>query len=206
MKMEPIDRYYKILRVSPFSSFRKVESSYNSLMLRYHPSKPEGRIHKDYFIELVLAFDLIKKIKYSSDPVKTDDEIYLEWSNSDKAFALEKAEEYAKLKFIDFEKEFLPGCFVAIKGFVYLIYFAVALMMIIVPIGEFSLGRLSGRVLFYIMIGESIPFFYAIFRTIIDEEFITRRTWKRLRMKFDLLKLKRRIKLTPTRYKRLRPY
>jgi hypothetical protein len=204
--MEPIDRYYKILRVSPFSSFRKVKSSYDSLMLRYHPSKPEGRIHKEYFIELVLAFDLIKKIKCSTDPFKKTQDIYMDWLNSDRAFALEKAEEYSKLKFTDFEREFLPGCFVVAKGFVYLIYFAVALMVIIVPISEFSLGRLSGKGLFYILIGESIPFFYAIFRTIIDEEFITRRTWRRLGMKFYLVKLKHRIKLTPTRNRRLRPH
>ena len=131
---------------------------------------------------------------------------YSDWLNSDRAFALEKAEEYSKLKFTDFEREFLPGCFIAVKGIVYLIYFAIALMVIIVPIDQFFLGHLSGKGLFYVLIGESIPFFYAIFRTIIDEEFITRRTWKRLRMEFDLLKLKRRIKLTPTRYRRLRPH
>ena len=140
--MEAIDRYYKILRVAPFSSFRKVKSSYNSLMLRYHPSKPEGRSHKDYFIELVLAFDLIKKIRYTTNSSKTNEEIYSDWLNSDRAFALEKAEEYSKLKFTDFEREFLPGCFIAVKGIVYLIYFAIALMVIIVPIDQFFLGHL----------------------------------------------------------------
>ena len=202
--MDDIERYYKVLKVSPHTSFNKIRKSYTSLILKYHPSKPLGRYKKDYFVDLVLSFDLISKINRESiNYKKTISEIYSDWKDSDRAFALEKAEQYSKLKFKDFEKEFLPGCFGIVKGIVYFFYFLIAFFAVAFPINEYYLGHISGFGIFIISFGYTIPLFYGIYKTVEDENFFTRRFWFRLNMRIKLLKLREKNKITPanTQYK-----
>jgi hypothetical protein len=174
--MEEIDKCYKILNVKKSDSFHKVRKSYNILMLKLHPSRPLGRNHRNYYREVVLAFDLLSKLhNYSNDFSRSDSEIYNEWLDMDKSFALEKVDQYSMMKFKDYEKEFLPGCFNTSKAILYFIYLIVAIVAVDIPIEAYKNGEIPGFYLFYLSIGFTIPLIILIYKTIVDEKYITRR-------------------------------
>lgn len=203
--MDELDKCYKILRVSPDTSYKRIRKSYNNLMLKYHPSKPGHRHQSDYFVDLVLSFDLISKIeKYAEDFSKSNVDIYQEWVNLDRAFALMKAEQYIKMKYSDFEKEFLPAFFGLIRRFMYLIYFLAALIAVIFPIIEYNEGNISGWKLFCFSFGLTIPFFIGIYRARKDERFPMNRIWFKWMLKSKLNKLlHKRVTPDDTQYKEL---
>jgi hypothetical protein len=189
--MEEIDKCYEILKVNKSDSFRKIKKSYNSLMLKYHPSRPLGRLNRVYFRDIVLAFDLLAKLnRYSTDFSKSNKELYQEWVDLDKSFALEQVELYAKMRYKDFEREFLPGCFTVIKGLVYFVIFILSIIAIYVPIYFYKEGQFPGVGLFIISAGYTIPLFIVIYKTIVDEKFITRRTFTKIKMIFFKLRLR----------------
>jgi hypothetical protein len=189
--MEEIDKYYKVLKVSPNDSFHKIRMSYNTLMLKFHPSKPLGRFHKEYFKQIVLAYDLLSKLhKYSNDITRSDKEIYEEWIELDMAFALEKVDQYSKMRFKDYEKEFLPGCFKVFKAFAYLLFFIVAIASIDYPIEAYKDGQIPGLYLFIISVGYTIPLFVVVYRTIAEENFVTRRIWDKFKLDLYLFHLR----------------
>jgi hypothetical protein len=195
--MKEIDKCYEILKVKKSDSFRKIKKSYNSLMLKYHPSKPLGRLNRAYFKEIVLAFDLLSKLnKYSTDFSRTTKDLYEEWVDLDMSFALEQVDLYSKMRYRDFEREFLPGCFTVTKEIVYLFIFILAIISIYIPVAVYKQGLLPGIVLFYISIGYTIPLFVVIYRTIYDEKFITRKFYAKIKMIFFLLKLRVQNKLS----------
>jgi hypothetical protein len=164
-------------------------------MLKYHPSRPLGRFNRDYFRELVLAYDLLSKLnKYATDFSRTNKEIYKEWVDLDMAFALEKADQYSKMKFKDFEKEFLPGCFNASKVIAYFAFFILAIAAVAYPIQAYKDGQIPGLFLFYLSVGYTIPLFVVVYRTIVDEKYITRRFWERCKLEFYLFHLRLRKK------------
>lgn len=181
--MEEINNCYKILNVKQSDSFRKIRKSYNTLMLKYHPSRPLGRFNRDHFREIVLAYDLLSKLKkYSNNFSITNKEIYKEWVDLDMGFALEKVDQYSKMKFKDFEKEFLPGCFKASKGIAYFAFFILAIGIVAIPIEAYKNGQIPGLVLFYLSVGYTIPLFIVVYRTIVDEKYITRRFWEKCKL------------------------
>ena len=189
--MEEIDKCYKILKVSPNDSFHKIRRSYNTLMLRFHPSRPLGRFHTNYFKQIVLAYDLLSKLhKYSNDITISDKEIYEEWITQDMAFALEKVDLYSKMRFKDFEKEFLPGCFKISKAIAYFVFFLTAIAAIYYPIQAYEDGQIPGLYLFFISVGYTIPLFIVVYRTIADEKFITRRIWYKFKLELYLFQLR----------------
>jgi curved DNA-binding protein CbpA len=199
--MEEINKCYKILKVRQGDSFRKIRKSYNTLMLKYHPSRPLGRFNRDYFREIVLAYDLLSKLnKYSLDFSKSSKEIYNEWVDLDMAFAIEKVDQYSKMKFKDFEKEFLPGCFNSSKAIAYLAFFILAIAAVAYPISAYKNGQIPGLFLFYLSVGYTIPLFVVVYRTIVDEKYITRRFWDRCKLEFYLFYLRTRKKPSSIEY------
>lgn len=200
--MKEIDKCYQVLRVKQFDNFRKIRKSYNNLMLKYHPSRPLGRFHRDSFRDIVLAFDLLSKLNsYSSDFSKTDEEIYKEWVDLDMPFALEKIDQYSRMNFREFEKEFLPGCFKPMKAIIYLIFLIVAVFAVAYPISAHRNGEIPTIFLLYLSIGFTIPLLILVYKTIIDEKFITRRFWDRFRMRLYLYRVQRRKNsFFPTEY------
>jgi len=181
--MEEINNCYKILNVKQSDSFRKIRKSYNTLMLKYHPSRPLGRFNRAHFREIVLAYDLLSKLnKYSNNFLITNKEIYDEWVDLDMVFALEKVDQYSKMKFKDFEKEFLPGCFKASKGIAYFAFFILSIGIVAIPIEAYKNDQIPGLFLFYLSVGYTIPLFVVVYRTIVDEKFITRRFWDKCKL------------------------
>ena len=166
-------------------------------MLKYHPSRPLGRLHREYFKEIVLAFDLLSKLnKHATDFLRTDQDLYKEWIDLDKSFALEQVDLYSKMSYNDFEKEFLPGCFTISKEVVFLFFFVVATVAMYVPIDAYKGGMLPGVALFYISVGYTIPLFIVIYRIIYDEKFIIRKICVKIKMAFFLLKMRLRKRLS----------
>jgi len=189
--MDEVNICFKILRVEKNAPFRKVRRSYNSLMLKYHPSKPLGRQNKEYFKDIVLAFDLLSKLnRFSSDFSRTTKELYDEWYNYEMSFALEKVEDYSKMNYNVFEKEFLPGCFKITKAVIYFVIFILSIAAVWYPVSEYKNGNIPGIYLFWLSVGFTIPLFVVSYRTIVDEKFITRRILTRFKTVYFFMRLR----------------
>ena len=135
MYISSIDDCYKVLKVSPALSYRKIRTHYQKEILKYHKFKNHNISYRNVFIAMVVAFDCLTYMQknYRSGKRGTKGEIFRIWQENACPLAMDMANKYLQLKTQDFERIFYKG-FTVVKRVVYFIFFIIAIYLVVVPV------------------------------------------------------------------------
>lgn len=171
--MYTLDEYCKILKVNRLTSTKKIETAYKKMAIKYHPSLPINRGHIDRFVAIYLAYDLLSKINIKrTGRYKTREELFQEWTTNEKQNAIEKANELARLKMVEFEMTIFTGLSKTIK-LTYGIILVIATIAMTYPIMLYIEGEMSLLYLLIISLAYTSPLFISVFRAIQHEDKIS---------------------------------
>lgn len=143
--------------------------SYISMAYKYHPANPLHRHHKERFIQIYLAYDLLLfLVDFTSDSPRSKEEIFKIWLNEDKAYAIDMALKLCRLNKKQFEKLLFKGFNKAIQA-IYWFFTMLLLFSIVYPLRMFIEGEIGLESFLLISLCYPVPSFLLV-RQIIKEE------------------------------------
>ena len=142
MYINKLDDCYLILNANPSWSFKRIRSSYQKEILKYHKFRKHSISYRNKFIAMVLAFDCLEYIgkKRGQRYYIKKNELFAKWKENEFPLAFDMANKFLQLKTQDFERIFYKG-FVAVKWIVYVIFLIIIAFLIIIPVLELQEDR-----------------------------------------------------------------
>jgi hypothetical protein len=186
-RLEKISQSYRLLKINEKATLRKIRKEFRIQLIALHPYLKAKDIYYRRFINICLAYSLLKRIK--EKPLgrkKTQKELFDEWFSFERENALNEALLLAGMSTTEFEECMIVGYRFVLSNITGITILA-AVMAIGIPINVYLHDRIDRLHFIYVLFGTSAPLFYLAFAFASNLKFKASKSRKNQIRKFNSL-------------------